>query len=55
LQRAKAVAKVLEQKGVARDRIIVKGLGDAVPLASNQTNKGRKKNRRVEIKLVPAQ
>ena len=55
LQRAKAVAKVLEQKGVARDRIIVKGLGDAVPLASNQTNKGRKKNRRVEIKLVPTQ
>jgi outer membrane protein OmpA-like peptidoglycan-associated protein len=55
LRRAKAVAKMLEQKGVARDRIIVKGLGDIVPLASNQTNKGRAKNRRVEIKLVPAQ
>ena len=55
LQRAKAVAKALEQKGVARERIIVNGLGDAVPLASNRTSAGRAKNRRVEIKLVPAQ
>lgn len=54
LQRANAIAKLLEQKGVARDRIIVKGLGDAVPLASNRTNAGRAKNRRVEIKLMPA-
>jgi outer membrane protein OmpA-like peptidoglycan-associated protein len=51
--RAKAVAQVLMQKGVAGDRIIVKGLGDAVPLASNQTRKGRSKNRRVEITLSP--
>ncbi|MEC4747280.1 OmpA family protein [Methylomicrobium sp. Wu6] len=51
MQRAKAVAQVLTQKGVASDRIIVKGLGDAVPLASNRTYKGRAKNRRVEIKL----
>ena len=55
LQRAKAVAKVLEQKGIASDRIIIRGLGDAVPLASNQSNEGRAKNRRVEIKLSPAQ
>ena len=55
LQRAKAVAKVLEQKGIARDRIIVRGLGDAVPIASNKTNEGRAKNRRVEIKLSPPQ
>lgn len=52
--RAQAIAQVLRQKGVARDRIIVKGLGDAVPLASNLTQKGRAKNRRVEIKLSPA-
>ena len=55
LQRANAVALVLEQKGVASDRIIVHGLGDAVPLASNLTRKGRTKNRRVEIKLLPVQ
>ncbi|MGJ0516606.1 MAG: OmpA family protein [Methylomicrobium sp.] len=52
--RAKAIAQVLRQKGVAGDRIIVKGLGDAVPLASNRTKKGRSMNRRVEIKLSAA-
>lgn len=52
--RAKAIAQELRQKGVAGDRIIVKGLGDAVPLASNLTKKGRAKNRRVEIKLSAA-
>jgi outer membrane protein OmpA-like peptidoglycan-associated protein len=51
LQRAKAVARMLKRKGVANDRIIVKGLGDAVPLASNLTKEGRSNNRRVEIKL----
>ncbi len=53
LQRAKAIALVLKQKGVASDRIVVSGLGDTVPLASNLTNEGRSKNRRVEIKLSP--
>ena len=55
LQRAKAVAKVLKQKGIASDRIIVRGLGDTVPIASNKTNEGRAKNRRVEIKLLSTQ
>jgi outer membrane protein OmpA-like peptidoglycan-associated protein len=55
LQRANAVALVLNQKGVASGRIIVHGLGDAVPIASNLTHEGRAKNRRVEIKLLPAQ
>jgi outer membrane protein OmpA-like peptidoglycan-associated protein len=50
-QRAREIAMVLEQKGVASDRIIVKGLGDSVPIASNLTEEGREKNRRVEIKL----
>jgi outer membrane protein OmpA-like peptidoglycan-associated protein len=53
MQRAKAIALVLKQKGVASDRIIVKGLGDTVPLASNHTKEGRSKNRRVEIILTP--
>jgi outer membrane protein OmpA-like peptidoglycan-associated protein len=55
LRRANAIALVLKQKGIASDRIIVHGLGDAVPLASNRTQEGRTKNRRVEIKLLPAQ
>jgi flagellar motor protein MotB len=55
LRRAKAIALVLKQRGIASDRIIVHGLGDTVPLASNLTYEGRAKNRRVEIKLLPAQ
>jgi outer membrane protein OmpA-like peptidoglycan-associated protein len=53
VRRANAVALVLKQKGVASDRIIVNGLGDAVPLASNLTKDGRARNRRVEIILSP--
>jgi len=55
LRRANAIAQVLRQKGIAGDRIIVHGLGDAVPLASNLTYEGRAKNRRVEVKLLSAQ
>lgn len=55
LRRANAIAQVLKKKGIASDRIIVHGLGDTVPLASNLTYDGRMKNRRVEIKLLPAQ
>lgn len=51
--RAKSVAKVLMEKGVAGDRISFDGFGDTVPLASNLTYEGRSKNRRVEIKLLP--
>jgi len=54
LRRANAIAQMLRQKGIASDRIIVHGLGDAVPLASNLTYEGRAKNRRVEVKLLPA-
>lgn len=55
LRRANAIAQMLRQKGIAGDRIIVHGLGDAVPLASNLTYEGRAKNRRVEVKLLSAQ
>jgi outer membrane protein OmpA-like peptidoglycan-associated protein len=55
LRRADAIALALKQRGIASDRIIVHGLGDTVPLASNLTYEGRTKNRRVEIKLLPAQ
>jgi len=55
LRRANAIAQVLKKKGIASDRIIVHGLGDTVPLASNLTYEGRMKNRRVEIKLLSAQ
>lgn len=55
LRRAIAVAMMLEEKGVDSDKIIVSGLGDTVPMASNLSEEGRAKNRRVEIKLSPSQ
>jgi outer membrane protein OmpA-like peptidoglycan-associated protein len=53
--RAQAVANILQQKGVSSARISVQGYGATVPLAANTTKAGRAKNRRVEIKLIPAQ
>tara|TARA_R110002049_G_scaffold9444_13_gene48085 strand:- start:6255 stop:6755 length:501 start_codon:yes stop_codon:yes gene_type:complete len=54
LQRAEAVAKFLAELGVARDRLIVTGKGDAEPVEDNDTAFGRQRNRRIELRLVPA-
>nr|WP_241524382.1 OmpA family protein [Mycobacterium paraense] len=48
-QRAQKVADFLVAHGVAGPQLIVKGLGSANPVASNDTAEGRAKNRRVEI------
>jgi outer membrane protein OmpA-like peptidoglycan-associated protein len=48
-QRSEAVARYLAGKGVARDRIQARGLGEAFPIASNDMPAGRQQNRRVEI------
>ncbi len=53
LRRAKAIANVLVARGISPDRISVLGYGDAQPIESNNTEEGRAKNRRVEVKLVP--
>ena len=52
-QRAEAVASYLEKLGV-RDslHIFTQGKGSTEPIASNATEEGRKKNRRVEIILA---
>lgn len=51
--RAKAIARILVKYGISSERIAVIGYGDIRPIASNKTDEGRVKNRRVEIKLVP--
>jgi flagellar motor protein MotB len=51
--RAKAVASILEENGISIDRISITGYGDTRPVTSNETDEGRIKNRRVEIKLMP--
>jgi len=48
-QRARTVADFLAAHGVARDHLVVKGLGSVNPIAPNDTPDGRAKNRRAEI------
>lgn len=52
--RANAVALQLVKSGIGLERISVIGYGDTRPIASNETSEGRARNRRVEVKLVPA-
>ena len=47
--RASAVMAWLVQHGVAANRLSAKGYGKTVPVASNDTDEGRARNRRVEI------
>jgi OOP family OmpA-OmpF porin len=51
-RRAKSVVQYLTEKGVAKDRISLLYLGESKPIAPNDTNTGRKKNRRVEFKIL---
>lgn len=50
--RAKAVADYLIQKGIASTRISYKGYGSTKPITTNDTEDGRAKNRRVELKVL---
>lgn len=52
-QRADSVAAFLKSRGVASSRLTVIGLGESMPLASNEEDTGRQTNRRVEIVLSP--
>ena len=51
-KRAKAVADYLLNKGIPKSRVEYKGYGKRNPLVSNSTLAGRKKNQRVEIKIL---
>ncbi len=50
--RAKAVADYLIAKGIEPERVKYKGYGKRKPIATNETPEGRKKNQRVEIKIL---
>lgn len=52
-RRANAVKNLIVQRGVAENRIEVVGFGKTMPVATNDTEAGRSKNRRVEIKIAP--
>ena len=47
--RAAAVSKYLVEKGIDSKRINSKGLGESKPIATNDTDQGRQRNRRTEV------
>ncbi len=47
--RARSVAQALSAQGVSRQKIQTRGLGESDPIASNSTDVGRQRNRRVEV------
>ena len=50
-RRADAVRVALQEMGVARDRVAIRGYGELYPVAANDTAPHRQLNRRVEIIL----
>lgn len=51
-QRANAIKKQLILLGINENSIIAEGLGESNPIASNDTEQGRAKNRRVELRVL---
>lgn len=49
LDRASAVANALQDNGIPRARMAVRGFGEGSPIASNNSDTGRARNRRVEV------
>jgi OmpA-OmpF porin, OOP family len=49
-RRAETVMKYLQSQGVAASRMTAKGYGESRPIDTNDTDKGRTNNRRVELK-----
>lgn len=52
LKRAEEVTNYLFENGIKRARIVVRGYGEKLPIASNDTEEGRQMNRRVEFKII---
>jgi OOP family OmpA-OmpF porin len=50
-RRAAAVMKFLVEQGIAESRLKSVGFGESRPLASNETDEGRERNRRVELNI----
>jgi outer membrane protein OmpA-like peptidoglycan-associated protein len=52
-QRADSVRTLLFKRGAGQRWIEVSGYGETKPIASNDTEEGRQKNRRVEVQVAP--
>ncbi|MGS2719136.1 OmpA family protein [Paraglaciecola aestuariivivens] len=53
MQRANSVANYLQGAKVNAARLQTLGMGESQPIASNDTQEGRKQNRRVELQVIP--
>jgi OOP family OmpA-OmpF porin len=51
-RRAKSVINYLTKKGISGKRLTAKGYGFSEPVASNETEEGRDRNRRVQLKPI---
>lgn len=51
-QRAEAVSNALADLGISADRITAVGMGEDFPIASNEDDQGRARNRRVDVILL---
>jgi len=51
-QRAESVKSYLMKAGIDASRLTTQGYGDTKPIANNNSESGRAKNRRTEIKIV---
>jgi outer membrane protein OmpA-like peptidoglycan-associated protein len=51
-RRAKAIVRYMVNKGVGEERLIGVGFGEVSPIVSNETEEGRRRNRRVEFNFI---
>jgi len=54
-RRAEAMRDLLVQRKVSSFRIAVVGCGGAYPVATNETEAGRRMNRRIELQIAPTE
>lgn len=51
-RRAESVRSALIERGISLDRLVARGYGETEPLADNQTEAGRARNRRIEFRAA---
>jgi outer membrane protein OmpA-like peptidoglycan-associated protein len=54
-RRARSAARHLQSRGVARSRVHTDGLGESEPVATNDSEAGRQRNRRVEVAIYASE